>query len=383
MSGWAFNSWAPAAVHKKINGKEKFFLYFANSASSIGVLTADSPIGPWTDPLQKPLISKSIPNCGDIVWLFDPAVFIDDDGKGYLYFGGGVPQGRDENPDTARMVQLGDDMTSLAGIPEVIKAPYLFEDSGINRIGGKYYYTYCSNWSSRDKAVGPYKPGTAEIIYMTGDTPLGPWTYQGSILKNPGAFFGTYGNNHHCLINFKDNWYIFYHSELLRADMKLSANGYRCVQVDAIDITKDGTIGPATMTRKGVKQLKNIDPFVENEAETFAWMGGITTRQHSETKVSINDINTGDWIGISQVDFGTKGAVKLNAKASSVNEGYVIKVCIDDPESEALGYLQVPVTGDPGKFIEAEVNLKKITGRHNLFFVFAGNGFEFDSWKFE
>lgn len=44
---WASNSWAPAVTHKVINGKEKFFLYFSNNAGSIGVLTADSPIGPW------------------------------------------------------------------------------------------------------------------------------------------------------------------------------------------------------------------------------------------------------------------------------------------------------------------------------------------------
>ena len=48
-------SWAPAAAHKTINGKDKFFLYFANGGGGIGVLTADSPIGPWTDPLGKAL----------------------------------------------------------------------------------------------------------------------------------------------------------------------------------------------------------------------------------------------------------------------------------------------------------------------------------------
>ena len=87
---WSANSWAPAVCHKKINGKEKFFLYFANNASSIGVLTADSPTGPWTDPIGKPIIDRSITGCAEseIGWLFDPAVLVDDDGTGYLYFGG-------------------------------------------------------------------------------------------------------------------------------------------------------------------------------------------------------------------------------------------------------------------------------------------------------
>lgn len=83
--------WAPAIAHKVIDGKDKFFLYFANNASSIGVLTADSPIGPWTDPLGKSFINSSIPGTSGVVWMFDPAVLVDDDGTGYLYFGGGFP----------------------------------------------------------------------------------------------------------------------------------------------------------------------------------------------------------------------------------------------------------------------------------------------------
>ena len=97
---WSANSWAPAVCHKKINGKEKFFLYFANNASSIGVLTADSPTGPWTDPIGKPIIDRSITGCAEseIGWLFDPAVLFDDDGTGYLDFGGiGHTDGKKED----------------------------------------------------------------------------------------------------------------------------------------------------------------------------------------------------------------------------------------------------------------------------------------------
>ena len=107
------NSWAPAAAHKTINGKEKFFLYFADNGSGIGVLTADSPIGPFTDPLGTQLVSRSTPGASDVTWLFDPAVLVDDDGSGYLYFGGGIPAGKDADPGTARVAKLGADMISL------------------------------------------------------------------------------------------------------------------------------------------------------------------------------------------------------------------------------------------------------------------------------
>ena len=60
---WGGNSWAPTAAYKEIDGQMKFFLYFANNGNGIGVLTADSPVGPFTDPIGKALISRGTPNC--------------------------------------------------------------------------------------------------------------------------------------------------------------------------------------------------------------------------------------------------------------------------------------------------------------------------------
>ena len=58
IAKWATCSWAPCAAHKTINGKEKFFLYFCNGGNGVSVLTADSPTGPWTDPLGKAMITR-------------------------------------------------------------------------------------------------------------------------------------------------------------------------------------------------------------------------------------------------------------------------------------------------------------------------------------
>lgn len=57
-------------------------------------MTSDSPTGPFEDPLGEALINNHTPNCADVIWIFDPAVLVDDDGRAYLYFGGGVPEGR-------------------------------------------------------------------------------------------------------------------------------------------------------------------------------------------------------------------------------------------------------------------------------------------------
>lgn len=123
---WASNSWAPAAAWKNIGGQDRFFLYFADGGGGIGVLTADSPTGPFTDPLGHGLVTRQTPTCAEVLWLFDPAVLVDDDGRAYLYFGGGVPEGKAAAPGTARVVELGEDMISLKGDPKPIDVPYLF-----------------------------------------------------------------------------------------------------------------------------------------------------------------------------------------------------------------------------------------------------------------
>ncbi|HXS17241.1 MAG TPA: family 43 glycosylhydrolase, partial [Polyangiaceae bacterium] len=82
---WATNLYAPGACEKA----GKYYLYMPNSGSGVGVAVADDPGGPFVDPLGQPLVSKSTPGVGDVDWLFDPACFVDEDGQGYLYFGGG------------------------------------------------------------------------------------------------------------------------------------------------------------------------------------------------------------------------------------------------------------------------------------------------------
>ncbi|MBO7515744.1 MAG: family 43 glycosylhydrolase, partial [Lachnospiraceae bacterium] len=57
---WAKNSWAPAAAWKMIDGKPKFFLYFADNGGGIGVVSSDSPVGPFVDELGHGLIRRDM-----------------------------------------------------------------------------------------------------------------------------------------------------------------------------------------------------------------------------------------------------------------------------------------------------------------------------------
>lgn len=377
-ASWASCSWAPTACHKKINGKEKFFLYFANNGSGIGVVTSDSPWGPWTDPIGKELISRSTPTCNTVTWLFDPAVLVDDDGTGYIYFGGGVPNGKQADPGTARVAKLNSDFISINGTPATINPPYLFEDAGANKIAGKYVYSYCSNWNCTGNPMS-----NAQICYMTSSNPMGPFTYSGIAYNNQADFLkGEYGNNggnnHHAMFEFKGKWYMTYHARVLQ-NAKGQKGDYRSSHVDYVNVnTQTGSITRSSGSAKGVDQVGYLDPFEKTEAETMAWMGGIET-EYGGSNMLVTKIDKGDWTGVAGVNFG-QGATVFTACVKSTTNG-AIKIVKGKPDGEVVGYLAVPNTN--GQLKEVTTTLSKaISGVTDLFFVYSG-GFEFDYWMFK
>ena len=370
VAKWATCSWAPCAAHKTINGKEKFFLYFCNGGNGVSVITADSPTGPWSDPLGHGLITRSTPNCSDVVWLFDPAVLVDDDGTGYLYFGGGVPEGKDSDPGTARVVKLGADMVSLASDPKTINPPYLFEDSGINKIGDKYYYSYCANWNTAGNSLGMT---SCAIEYMVSDNPMGPFTYTGEFFKNIGTFFGLYGNNHHSIIEFNGKMYLFYHARAVEAGMGITGN-YRSPQVNEITMT-DGKFNSVEGTMTGVSQLKALDPYSKVQAETMSNQAGINVSGLGDTVVT--DIDAGDWIKVNGASF-SKGASSVTIRVKSSKEA-AIKICTGTATGTAIGYAEVPNTN--GSFKEITVPVDSISGSQNICFIFSDT-MEVDWWQF-
>lgn len=382
---WATNSWAPCAAWKNINGQDRFFLYFANSGGGIGVLTADSPTGPFADPLGKPLISRKTPTCDSVTWLFDPAVLVDEDGSAYLYFGGGIPEGKQADPGTARVVRLGEDMTSLAGDPEIICPPWLFEDSGINRFGDTYVYSYCTNFNV--PATGSAQGfGSGEIVYMTSDNPMGPFIYAGNILKNPGTFFGVGGNNHHCIFRFRDDWYITYHAATLDRDMGWNA-GYRSTFVDRLELTAEGLPAPSKGTIAGVKQLKPMDPYATVSGATAVSMAGMTTalanpedRKAGTGPMAAVSTAPDGWTAVSGADFGPEGAKTLRMTVRSEIPAR-IGIRIDGMEGETMLVSDIPACESDTE-ISAELP-KALKGMHDLYFCFSDSGISLLEWRFE
>ena len=235
--------WAPDAAFK--NGT--YYLYFPvkdkNDVFRIGVATSKNPAGPFK-PEAKPIEGS---------FSIDPAVFTDDDGTSYMYYGGiwggqlqrwkdgkydasgskTDSQKENEPALSAKVAKLSKDMLSFDGAVKDVKIldkdgkelltkdhdRRFFEGAWMHKYNGKYYFTYSTG-------------DTHFLASAIGDSPTGPFTYQGTFM-NPVQGWTT----HHSILEIKGKWYIFYH------DTELSNKTHlRNIKVTELKHNADGTI---------------------------------------------------------------------------------------------------------------------------------------------
>lgn len=220
-TSWAKSrAWAPDCIER--NGK--YYLYYASDTKHIGVAVANSPAGPFHDPLKHPLLTKDTPGIVADNFLIDACPFIDDDGQAYLFVG----------QNTLNCVKLNEDMISYDGdIKQIEGVKDFFEAVWVHKRNGIYYLTY---------ATSPYQHGKKQhIAYCTSDKIEGPYTYRGEIMEPRNS-----GTTHCSITTFKGQDYIFYHtadiSRALAPDY-YSANR-RSVCADSLFYNEDGTIRP-------------------------------------------------------------------------------------------------------------------------------------------
>ena len=286
LSPWGIASWAPSIVSRvEADGKTHFYLYYSNSGAGVGVLTSTSPVGPWTDPLGRMLVSQFTQGLGNCKAPFDPGAVIDDMGTGWLSFGGGGKgeDGTDYMPGDARIVRLGKDLISLDSEVVEIKAPYHFEANELNYWNGTWIYTYNTDWNKRTEwpHQGVDKPSICCMSYMTSHTPLDTdsWKYVDNYFKNPGDYGMDFSNNHTHLQKYKGDYYLFYHNMCLQ-EHKGTNGGFRSLCVNKLQVDeKNVKIEMGQATLKGVDQIKPVNPFIHQQAETTAYALSLQPRQ--------------------------------------------------------------------------------------------------------
>jgi arabinoxylan arabinofuranohydrolase len=294
-------------------------------------------------------------------------VFVDDDGTGYLTYGGGeYNKGDKVNPGGARIVKLTDNMIGLADKPVHIDAPYMFEDSGINKIGDKYYFSYCSSWEPRNDE---YKTlGAASIAYMTSDSPTGPYKFEGEILPNCGEVFENYANNHHSIIDFKGKYYMFYHTLVLENKSRPKVWGYRNCQANDLTVNSDGTLKQVDQDMAGVKQISNFDPYKLTTGTTFCDSAGMTLLHGNKVEAEAveSDKYKYSWTYIKGADFGKESPKSITAKFR-LDNNITFKVCADSVSGPEIASTTIKASSDGMYTISIPVN--EITGIHDVYFV--------------
>ncbi|MCR5680419.1 MAG: family 43 glycosylhydrolase [Prevotella sp.] len=404
-------SWAPSATwrHNAETDKDEFFLYFCNSSHGVGVLSAESPVGPWKSPNKELMIHYDTPGANPTGTNanFDPGVTIDDNGVGWISFGGLGPSTM--MPEAARIVKLKPSMTEVDGKAVKIPAPYHFEANELNFIGGKYVYTYCSNWAERnDSEWNAYKaehgitvgkPNTCTMCYMVSDDPLNPdsWVYKGVYGPHPGM--GT-NNNHSHLQKFGNDYYYIYHGAPLMESwrnanvIESNCGIFRSICVNKATVTESTqTIKQVTPSLTGVTQIKNLDPYILQQAETMASCGGVEyenfTNITRNTKISTlgNDasenmqikMNANSWVSVRKVNFGTVGASKFTLRAKGTG---TLDIRTSRSARSTVATIDFSSTTMAEQTIE--IDPTKLKGvKNNIFFVVtSANNFYVDAWQF-
>ncbi|HLO59839.1 MAG TPA: glycoside hydrolase family 43 protein [Bacteroidales bacterium] len=384
LAPWSQNSWAPSITSRQeADGKTHFYLYYSNSGIGSAVLTSTSPVGPWSDPLGKNIVDRSVPGV-DVEAPFDPGVVIDDQGTGWLAFGGGKPKTK-YMPDNSRMVKLGSDMISLASEIARIPAPYFFEASDLNFINGTWVYTYNTSWEQRTE--WPYtnteKSTQCSMCYMTSKTPLdsASWKYRDNYFKNTGDVnVGPYTNNHTHFFKYKEKYYLAYHAMYLQ-DYFGTKGGFRnvCIEEMQVDEGKDVNIPMVKATFKGPSQLNPLNPFVLQQAETTAGTSGQVRFEAVGNAGNMAAKGKADkeCLMVRGADFSNHIPGKFEARVKG-------KGRIDVYVNNMKGTPIVSLKCDEKEWttLSKKIALKIDKGIGNIYFVFNGEDFLFDEWKF-
>ena len=402
--------YAPDVVEKVgPDGKKTYYLYPNTQAGGRNSMIArsDRPDGPFTVCNW----SKKNPRATEGVLGFDPGVFIDDDGRVYGYWGFQQSWGAELDPETMCTVKKGTqvvkDMVSNLNQEGVFR---FFEASSLRKIKDKYVFVY-SRWTADGEFGLPEANNT--LAYAWSNSPLGPWTYGGTIIDargrdvdedgNPIFTASPGGNTHGSLCEINGQWYIFYHRQaglggfdrqplVAPVEVKVTEGLNGKVEISEAEYTSEGF------------ELGGLDPLVRHSAGIACYYTGPAPAEKDDLgnrfsgsyiqpfrpvwdgksdpyELSINhnpvvNNTAGSVVGYKYFNFdGLRAARAGKLLLRLIPQGVKGRIVImaDHPRhGTRLGVIKLG-----GKASEAPVELcarvpkaKKLQGKHALYFVF-------------
>jgi hypothetical protein len=356
----SYSMWAPECVYR--NGK--YYFYFPSTPRdsgygrgfTIGVAVGDKPEGPFV-PEDEPIKG---------VHGIDPNVFIDKDGQAYLYWAQGNIYAAKLK---ANMLELASEPVIVQGLPTkgLKEGPFLFERKGI------YYLTY------------PHVRNRTECLeYATGSSPLGPFTVRGVIMDESPTGCWT---NHQSLVEFNDQWYLFYHHN----DLSPHFDKARSVRIDSLFFEGDGSIRKVIPTFRGVGITQATD-YIEPDRYSRISSGGasIDLLDTLRPYLGWKTIFTGPdgWVQYNSVDFARRSLQKAQARVATA-EGGTLEIHADALDGPLIAAIPIPADVTPdearaGWRIVAAPLLHVPNGIHHLFLQLkADKRVEIDWLRFE
>ena len=218
--------WAGDAMER--DGKH--FFYFSRGPKDIGVLAGDTPIGPWHDPLGKPLLAAGLLPTE----IRDPGLFKDDDGECYIVFG----------TWDFYIARLNEDMISLAEPPRPLsiinpEGPYgkgkLDDKPNLHKRNDIYYLSWGCYYGMSASPYGPYAC-CGSIIVAENVAPELRYKHQHITHDRHGSFFAWRGQ-----------WYFICNEMGLTQSMY-----FRDSSIHTVNYAADGRIRPVQITTAGV-----------------------------------------------------------------------------------------------------------------------------------
>jgi hypothetical protein len=330
---------------------------------------------------------------------FDPGIFIDDDGRIFLYTGiappnvGGLRKKvnfLNRIADGGYVIELELDMLTIKkepkrlffGFEEARGTPFeghaFFEASSLRKINGKYYFIYCSENSH-------------ELCYAISDKPDGDFHFCGTLVSIGDVFIdgrksedalNYLGNTHGSLGCINGNWYVFYHRQTnLNQFSRQGCAEKICIQSDGfipqVEITSCGLNGGHLSgqglyeariacnlwSAEGIFAYGMMKP--ENTEHPYFCQDG-TDREDNPGQYIAN-MRDGSTAGFKY--FGMEGAKKITATIRGNAKGSfdVSTTPAGDPIA------QLPVNSSD-EWHEVSSPLKAVYGKQALYFTFHGQG---------
>ncbi len=333
----------------------KYYLYAPLHGHGIGVLVADSPYGPFRDPLGEPLVWQR-EHWNDI----DPSVFVDDDGQAYMYWGNPHTYWCKLNRD---MISTDGPITQLPHIPNYQEGPWFYKR------GGHYYLSFATTCCP--EALG----------YAMSESPTGPWEWKGYIMRPTERDRG----NHPGICDFKGRSYVFGQNyDLMHLDTYIH-HERRSVSANEIVYLEDGTIPeiPYWLDQKPMQQLHWLNPYRRVEAETMAWGKGLKSAKMGipntgvvkdmpesvgKRNMYICDIDDGEYIRLRGVDFGA-GARQFRISAAATGS-CTVTLRLDSEEGTVIGSAKIGTTGSLDAYKMFSAKVKDACSVHDLYLCF-------------